>query len=364
MHSDRAVNAQRLAPPDPERAGALLSGALDAQGLSVHVYLSGDALRAALVAARASNDLMIRYGAASASGCVAVALPYGEGLYSAPEWTKAWTEPQLEPRLESWPESCTKSGCGFIPAALARFVRADWYAELADRLAAAVAETRTALAEEGMDPGPRSAWHRLSNSPLPERPVACAAGLGWIGRNGILVAGTAQRPCAAGSAVVLGLLFMPFAPEGEPQPSSAPIAGAAGAAGDGRGLHCGSCRRCVDACPTGALREGHFVREACIQHWSAIPGALPPEIEKAWGNRLYGCDLCLEACPYFRPDPEAAAKRGMLGPALPARFFVESGDATVRETLRGTALGLGWMHPAAFRRNAALALRASASVSR
>lgn len=76
------------------------------------------------------------------------------------------------------------------------------------------------------------------------------------------------------------------------------------------GATCGSCRACIEACPTGALsqsRDGQaggilYQRELCLQHWSALSGGLPPEIEAAWAGRLYGCDACLEACPRFHPD--------------------------------------------------------------
>ena len=291
--------------------------------------------RGGVARAKTETDLMDRYGAARAAGCAAVALSYGEGDYAPPEWARAASRGSRVDRHG---------------AAIARFARANWYAELDARLAQAVAASRAEFSGMGLDPGRRSDWRRLVNSPLPERPVALAAGLGWIGRNGIMVAGTPDKPCAAGSACVLGILLLPFDPAvaARPQPAA-----------------CGSCRRCVDACPTGALSGAvGYDRELCLQHWSTIPGDLPPVIASVWADRLYGCDSCLEACPHFRPDPAADTHRGRLGARLTTRFFIESDDKTIRGALRGTALGLGWMPPAAFRRNAQLAaLHAAAAPS-
>ena len=181
----------------------ILSAALDAAGLRAHAFLSGEAMRGAMRAARpdddASSALLERYGAARAPGCAAVALPYGEGDWPAPGWARTWAERR-----------------GPDPGAVvARFARANWYAEMDARLACAIATARTAFSRQHLDPGAHRDWRRLVNSPIPERPVALAAGLGWIGRNGILVAGSRERPCAAGSACVLGILLLPFDPGGE-----------------------------------------------------------------------------------------------------------------------------------------------------
>ncbi|HET7838174.1 MAG TPA: 4Fe-4S double cluster binding domain-containing protein, partial [Rectinemataceae bacterium] len=148
------------------------------------------------------------------------------------------------------------------------------------------------------------------------------------------------------AACVLGLLLLPFSPRVGPL------------AWDWSALApaCSSCRRCVEACPTGAL-EGGFERARCLQHWSAIDAELPPAIEAAWGSRLYGCDSCLEACPRFRPEPRARTGLGVLGPGLPAAWFAATGEAEIRAALKGSALGLGWMSMAAFRRNAELAAK-------
>jgi len=61
---------------------------------------------------------------------------------------------------------------------------------------------------------------------------------------------------------------------------------------------CGTCVACIPACPTGALdQEGTIDATLCISYWAQMPGVIPVSIREAWGDRLYGCDDCLDACP-------------------------------------------------------------------
>ena len=61
---------------------------------------------------------------------------------------------------------------------------------------------------------------------------------------------------------------------------------------------CGTCVACIPACPTGALdHEGTLDATRCISYWAQMPGVVPVQIREAWGDRLYGCDACLDACP-------------------------------------------------------------------
>ena len=61
---------------------------------------------------------------------------------------------------------------------------------------------------------------------------------------------------------------------------------------------CGSCVACIPACPTGALdREGRLDANRCISYWAQMPGDIPLPMRRAWGDRLYGCDACLDVCP-------------------------------------------------------------------
>jgi epoxyqueuosine reductase len=302
------------------RAREAAEASLRSAGLELFGFVGEGALREACAglpeAARA------RYGVDRARSAAAAALPFGEGPPEPPEWARGMEGPL---------------------AALARFARADWYAELSARLRAAAALTRKALEAAGIEAGSPRDWRYLSNSGLPERRLAVEAGLGSMGRHGLVMVS------GHGSAVVLGLLLMPIPlePEGErTAPHDAlPCLSAS----------CEGCDACVAACPTGALGPGAFDRRLCLQHWSSIPGRLPPAVEAAWGDRLYGCDACQAACPLFRPDPAARTERGLLGPGLPARFVAAASPRELKELLRGSALGMGWISPEALARNAGLA---------
>ncbi len=327
-------------PPDSGDAVRLraLAAALASAGLSSWGFVSGRRLREACAGLPAATR--VKFGADEARGAVAASLIYGEGPAEPPAWAAAFDGPSL---------------------ALARFARADWYGELAARLRGAARAARAAIGEAGLEPGPARAWRYLANSGLPEKPLALAAGLGSLGRNGLVLLGVGGPPSARrgpsadspplGPGAVLGLLLLPFDPVGprgaEESPPPEDLA---------PGGRCGSCRACVDACPTAAIGpDGAFRREACLQHWTARGGELPAALLPVWGNRLYGCDACLEACPRFRPDGGARTGRGLLGPCLPAGLFLELADDEIRHKLRGSALGLGWMSLEGFRRSARLA---------
>jgi epoxyqueuosine reductase len=294
------------------------------------------------------ESVRARYEVDEARYVIAVALRYGEGEYPAPDW--------------AGDGSCLR---------IARFARANWYEECSRRLEAAVKSAIAAVRADGRDLPDSRKWKRLVNSGLPEKPVAVASGLGIMGRNGIVIArgshATENPRSGAGysSGVVLGLLLCPVEISPCPVPQIPPSK-----AFD----PCRSCRRCIDACPSGALSStetpvpdqekgscaasiihgARYERLKCIQHWTALPGEVPVDLARVWGGRLYGCDSCLEACPWFRTDPEAVTEYGRLGPCLPASFFLRSSDMQIRERLSGSALGMRWMSIEGFRRSAAL----------
>ncbi|MBI03526.1 MAG: tRNA epoxyqueuosine(34) reductase QueG [Acidimicrobiaceae bacterium] len=116
---------------------------------------------------------------------------------------------------------------------------------------------------------------------LVDRAAAVRAGIGWWGRNAnVLLPGR-------GSWFVLGAVVT-----NAPLPVSEPI-------DDG----CGTCRRCLDGCPTGAIVEPGVVdARRCLAWLVQAPGSIPREFRAALGGRLYGCDDCQEVCPVGRPD--------------------------------------------------------------
>ncbi|WP_335872583.1 tRNA epoxyqueuosine(34) reductase QueG [Bacillus sp. 2205SS5-2] len=139
---------------------------------------------------------------------------------------------------------------------------------------------------------------------LVDRAVAERAGIGWSGKNCSII--TPEF----GSYVYLGEMItnLPFEPD---QPIE-----------DG----CGTCNKCVDVCPTGALIEGgQLDSQRCIAFLTQTKGFLPDEYRTKIGNRLYGCDTCQTVCPEnkgkdfhlheeMQPDPELA--KPLLKPLL------------------------------------------------
>ncbi len=121
--------------------------------------------------------------------------------------------------------------------------------------------------------------------PVAERALAVGAGLGWIGKQGQLI-----HP-AHGPWLLLGELFLSL--ELEPAP---PLPG-----------RCGTCRACLEACPTGALLAPGLVDAGrCISYWTIEARGLPPrELRPAFGEWFFGCDACLESCPWGRESPAA-----------------------------------------------------------
>ncbi len=121
----------------------------------------------------------------------------------------------------------------------------------------------------------------VDTAPLRERYWAQQSGIGFIGRNNQLIIP------GKGSFFFLGEILSTL-----PLPADSSSA-----------LHCGNCRRCVDACPTGALNADGSGLDArrCISCMTIEHrGELPTEVAQRLGNRVYGCDECQKACPHNR----------------------------------------------------------------
>jgi epoxyqueuosine reductase len=155
-----------------------------------------------------------------------------------------------------------------VQARVARYAWVDQYAPLRVGLRAMAGRLRAA--------GHRAVAFADDNAVV-DREVAHRAGIGWFGKNAnVLVPG-------AGSWFVLGCVIttaaLPIAAE--------PVA-------DG----CGTCSRCIAACPTGAIvAPGVIDANRCLAWVLQRPGAIPVALRPAVANRLYGCDDCQEACP-------------------------------------------------------------------
>ncbi|MEZ5099173.1 MAG: tRNA epoxyqueuosine(34) reductase QueG [Thermoleophilia bacterium] len=170
-----------------------------------------------------------------------------------------------------------------------------------------------------------------------DRAGAERAGVGFLGKNTMLITRT------NGSWVVLGTLVT----EAEVEPSPA------------LGIDCGRCRLCVDACPTGALDEpGTLDARRCLSTWTQQRDPIPLDGREALGDRVYGCDICQEVCPWNRgverrrrdeplpPDAEATVRLADWLEADPrvlreryARLFVPRNDGRLLQRNALVALG-------------------------
>jgi epoxyqueuosine reductase len=125
------------------------------------------------------------------------------------------------------------------------------------------------------------------SAPVLEVELAQKAGVGWRGKHTLLL----QRD--AGSLFFLGEIYvdLPLPTDADDPASAAP---------ETPGAHCGSCTRCIDACPTGAITGPYRVdARRCISYLTIeLKGSIPLELRELIGNRVYGCDDCQLVCPW------------------------------------------------------------------
>jgi epoxyqueuosine reductase len=165
----------------------------------------------------------------------------------------------------------------------------------------------------------------VDTGPVLERSWAARAGVGFLGKNAMLISRTHGNWLFL-AAILTRLELMPDAPI---EKKIARREGAERAQG-GIGLLCGSCTRCLDACPTQAFTAPGVVdARRCISYQTIEnKGVIPRELRAGIGARIYGCDVCLEVCPWNR---FARAGRAVL---LASRH--DLADLSLREVLELT----------------------------
>jgi len=125
-------------------------------------------------------------------------------------------------------------------------------------------------------------------------------------------------------------------------------------------LSCGTCRKCIEACPTGAINEkGGINRELCLQHHTSRYGTLPETVQNNWGMRLYGCDICQQACPHNAKTtkPPFLKPQGLALKSL--KEILADGPEELEKSCRGTSLRFKWIDKKALFRNALLSAAGS-----
>ena len=162
----------------------------------------------------------------------------------------------------------------------------------------------------------------VDTAPVMEKPLAAAAGLGWQGKHTNLVSRV------HGSWLFLGAIYTEIALE----PDAPEVD------------HCGSCTACLSSCPTDAFPAPYIVdARRCISYLTIEhKGPIPEEFRARMGNRIYGCDDCLAACPWNKFAQGAAANRAFIGRAelaAPALGdLLDLDDAGFREIFSGSPI--------------------------
>jgi epoxyqueuosine reductase len=209
-------------------------------------------------------------------------------------------------------------------ASVARYARGDDYHQVLGGRLRSLVDALAPLAGHAV-----RARSYVDTGPVMERAHAARAGLGWIGKNTCLI-----HP-ALGSWLLLGVVLTDLALEpDEPEPD-----------------HCGSCRACLDACPTGAFPEPYVLDATrCLAYTTIeLDGELPLALREAQGTRVFGCDVCQEVCPWngrarreLPPDPlglgtRLAPREAFRAPALAWLLELDESGwqlATQRSALR------------------------------
>jgi len=264
-------------------------------GQSLEEAISGEAERLGFCACG-----FTRADAADAAG-----LDLKRWLETGRHGTMGWMETRAHHRvspLALWPEakSAIALGMSYAPASdpLALGERPDLgrisvYAQGGD-YHKTVKKALKALARFIVDRTPSELKVFVDTAPVMEKPLAQAAGIGWQGKHTNLVSRE------HGSWMFLGVILTSL--ELQPDPPA------------DHGQHCGSCRRCLDICPTQAFDAPHRIdARKCISYLTIEhDGPIPAELRPALGNRIYGCDDCLAVCPWNRFADAAAANRAFL----------------------------------------------------
>ena len=234
-----------------------------------------------------------------------------------------------------------------FPAGSARigwFARYNHYKMLADKLKKIVKSLQNTGEYQ------KSGFRCLVNSGINEKKLAIASGLGFSGKNSLIV--TPQSGCSC----ILGAILLPFNPD-MTTPDSDHLLNDINITSK----ICKSCNACMEACPTKAIKSDSKIDPSlCIQYWASRVGSPPEKVKSAWGNLFYGCDKCINACPYGKigrsVNYDLENSSGYTGAFVDAKKILDSSDEQIRKMFKGTTLGMSWIPTTLLKRNAFYAL--------
>jgi len=218
-----------------------------------------------------------------------------EGKAGEMEWLAREPERRADPRnVLSGARSIIVAGLNYWqpqPKGRGRVAR---YA-LGDDYHHVLLEKLEALAAEIIQNGEKAKIY-VDTGPVLEKPLAERAGVGWQGKSTMLIH-TKLGPWLFLGEIITTLQLEPDAPQRD---------------------HCGSCSKCITACPTGAITAPYQLdARRCIAYLTIeLKGSIPEELRSLIGDRVYGCDECLDVCPWNR----------FAQTTREARFLAKSGD--------------------------------------
>jgi epoxyqueuosine reductase len=325
------VRPDQVAADLPDAAGRPRAGHQSAGGLRRPGFLTPPALKAAL-AERAAAEGFDAFGVTTPAADPEMARRLRAWLHEGRHGAMAWMADRAAWRAAPdtlWPEvrSIVMLGLNYGPdrdplAGLAApdrgnisvYARGDDYHELVKgklkRLGQWLGHVSGAPLKVFVD-----------TAPVMEKPLAAAAGLGWQGKHTNLVSRS------AGSWLFLGAIFSAVALPPDAR----------------EGDHCGSCRACLDACPTAAFPAPYQLdARRCISYLTIEhDGPIPHALRAAMGNRIYGCDDCLAVCPWNKfaaagREMRLAARDELAAPPLAELAALD--DAGFRALFRKSAV--------------------------
>ncbi len=222
-----------------------------------------------------------------------------DGWQADMTWLDRSTEKRLDPSLvlpeiksvimlgvSYWPDEATVSS-------QEKWAKYSLYSDYHDTLLDGLKKVGKILEDKFQIPSSDYRFY-TDTGPVIERGWAAKAGLGWQGKNGMLISRK------HGNWLLLASILTAF--ELEPDPPLSKYSSREMESEHSMGLNCGKCTRCIEACPTDAIREPGLVdaRRCISYHTIENKGVIPREFRAAVGSRIFGCDICLDVCPWNR----------------------------------------------------------------